>query len=754
VDTDTALSSIRRNAARMVGLWLLVAAVLSTGLPGLFLRLKGGGFEDPTHSAWQVQYQLEERFDAGAADLIVLVDAKGTPGGVDDIELTTVLVTIVAELERDPLVRSVLSPLDGIALLKSRDNNIAAIVVAMRGGDEDKLPRLPALQKQFEAACGDICTIQLSGVQTVNAAVSGVVFEDLLSAELIALPLTLIALVIVFRGIVPALVPVFIAAMSTLLSLGLLSVLSRLMSVSIFAANITTLLAMGLAIDSSLFLVTRYREERRAHTVADAQRRTRRTTGRAVLFSGVVVAASLAGLFAFPQALITSIGLAGLLTAAITTTLAVTLTPALLVLADSRLGSASEEDPETVIATSFLYRLAQQVMAKPAIVAVVTVVGLLAMAVPFARFEGTIPDYTMLPPGHPTKAACATLDAAFTKNLMTPHELIVRFDRPILTGEGALQRLQHLARISDMLQARKDVSTVLSPLSLAPGVSAMTIAEQLSLKKVQESPDLRRALNAFVDNDLYRFTLYPAQPTTNPVTMASVPLLVDAVKAVPVLASDTGTVVVSDVQMGGVPAVIQALKERVRQRVPWMMLVVAVVMGAVLGIAFRSVIVPIKAIVLNALSLTASYGAVVVIFQDGAGAGLLGFTASGTSELLLPVLLFSLCFGLSMDYEVILLARVREEVQRGHDDGTAVARGLALTGKSIGSAALLFCLVVGAFATSRILSMKALGVGLALAVIIDATIVRGLLAPAAMVLLGRRNWWPSDPTKERDRLEP
>ena len=735
-------------------MWVLVAAVLSTGLPGLFLRLKGGGFEDPGHPAWQVQSQLEERFDAGSADLIVLVDAKGAPGGVDDIEITTALVTIVAELERDPLVRSVLSPLDGVALLKSRDNNIGAVVVAMRGGDEDKLPRLPALKIQFEEACGEMCTIQLSGVQTVNAAVSGVVFEDLFSAEMIALPLTLIALVFVFRGIVPALVPVFIAAMSTLLSLGLLSLLTRLMSVSIFAANITTLLAMGLAIDSSLFLVTRYREERRTHGVADAQRRTRRTTGRAVLFSGVVVAASLAGLFAFPQALITSIGLAGLLTAAITTTLAVTLTPALLVLADGGLGNATEEDPEQVISTSFLYRLAGHVMARPALVSVVTIVGLLLMAVPFARFEGTIPDYTMLPDGNPTKEACATVDSAFTKNLMTPHELMVRFDRPILSGDGTLQRLQHLARISDMLAARDDISKVLSPLSLAPGVSAMTMAQQLAQPDIQESPDLRRALNAFVDEDLYRFTLYPAQPTTNPATLASVPVIVAAVKDVPVLASDAGVVVVSDADMGGVPAVVQALKERVRERVPLMMLIVALVMGIVLGVAFRSVIVPIKAIVLNALSLTASYGAVVVIFQDGVGAGLLGFTATGTSELLLPVLLFSLCFGLSMDYEVILLARVREEVQRGHDDGTAVARGLALTGKSIGSAALLFCLVVGAFATSRILSMKALGVGLALAVIIDATIVRGLLAPAAMVLLGRRNWWPSDPTTERDTLEP
>lgn len=749
-EPDSALAAVRRRAAAVAAVWALVGVVLTAGLPGLFLRLQGGGFEDPEAVAWQVLHILEDRFDAGAADLVVIVDALGTPGGIDDIEVTTKLVTIVAELERDPLVRSVLSPLDGVALLKSKDGNHGAIVVAMRGGDEDKMPRLPALTKQFEETCGESCRIQIAGLQASNVAVSEVVFEDLVRAEMLALPMTLIALIVVFRGFVPALLPVIIAALSTLCSLGLLSILSRITSVSIFAANVTTLLAMGLAIDSSLFLVTRYREERRAFDVGVAQQRTKASTGRAVLFSGVVVAASLAGLFAFPQVLITSIGLAGMLTAAVTTTLAVTLTPAMLVLADRYLGTrgaTAERDPEEVIATSWLYRLARQVMKRPALVSAVAVTGLLAMAAPFAHFKGTTPDYTVLPASDPTRTASELLETAFTKNLMTPHDVLVRFDTPVLSGseDEVRARLLHLAKISEAMAARDDVHLVLSPLTLAPNVSAATIATELAKPKTRESPDLRRALNAFVDEDLYRFSVYPEFGVSHPESAASVGPLAETVMAV---AAGDG-VRVLDVRIGGVPAVVQALKDRIRERVPLMLLVVALVMGLTLGIAFRSVIVPIKAIILNALSLTASFGAIVVVFQDGLGADLLMFTPTGTSELLLPVMLFALCFGLSMDYEVILLARVREEVVAGYDDGEAVARGLALTGKSIGSAAVLFCLVVIAFATSRILSMKALGVGLALAVILDATIVRGLLAPAAMVLLGRRNWWPSDPTKER-----
>ncbi|HEY1099727.1 MAG TPA: MMPL family transporter, partial [Myxococcota bacterium] len=631
----------------------------------------------------------------------------------------------------------------------------AAIVVAMRGNDGEKMPRIAALQQSFENACGAVCGIRVAGVQPTNLAISTVIAEDLVRAELLALPLTLFALFFVFRGFVPALLPVFIAALSTLLSMASLSLMSRVIDVSIFAANIVTLLAMGLAIDSSLFLVTRYREERRRHALFEALTRTRRTTGRAVLFSGVVVAASLAGLFAFPQVLITSIGLAGLLTAAVTTALAVTLTPALLVLFDRFLGiddssaDALETDDDAVreaaITSSFLYRLAHKVMEKPAAVAGAVIVGLLIMAAPFKDFVGSIPDWRMLPADHPTRVACQTLDDHFTKNLMTPHEVVVQLDAPVFNDDDN-ERVTLLANISDALAAHPGSGVVLSPLTLARELNATAMAARLAEPRVRENPDLRRALNAFVDGDAWRFTIYPTWPAADPRSRAAV---VDYVRVVKEAAAKAGgEKLVVDVRVGGIAAVVDALESRVVERVPLMILVVVIAMGIVLGAAFRSAVVPLKAIVLNALSLTASYGAVVFVFQDGFGEALLGFQSTGTSELLLPVLLFALCFGLSMDYEVILLARVREEVQRGHSDGEAVARGLALTGKSIGSAALLFCIVVGAFATSRVLSMKALGVGLALAVFIDATVVRGLLAPAAMVLLGKRNWWPSDPAQE------
>jgi RND superfamily putative drug exporter len=281
-----------------------------------------------------------------------------------------------------------------------------------------------------------------------------------------------------------------------------------------------------------------------------------------------------------------------------------------------------------------------------------------------------------------------------------------------------------------------------SPLTLVQGVSASTVATRLAEPSFRNNPDLKRALNAFAQRHRYRFAVYSDYGGADPraVTQAA------AIGALRVEG-------ISDVTVGGVPAVLLALKARVAERAPWMVAVVFVVMAVVLGFAFRSVVVPLKAMALNILSLTASFGAVVWVFQDGRGAALFGFTPTGVSDVVLPVLLFALCFGLSMDYEVLLLARVREEVLRRPDDTReAVARGLAATGRSIGSAALLFCIVVGAFATSRLLSMKALGVGLALAVALDATIVRGVLAPAGLVLLGRWNWWPDVPPRPASSL--
>ncbi|MBM4280548.1 MAG: MMPL family transporter [Deltaproteobacteria bacterium] len=727
---------VRRRSAVVVILWVVFALAAAPLLPGLFLRLKGGGFEDPAMPAWQVLREIEDRFHAGSADVIALVTTLDD-GAFDDVFVTTALVTMVADLERDNRVRGVLSPLDGLDLLSSRDKKAGAVVITLYGEDHDKMKLLPELRMRLESACAGACAVDISGIQPVNLAVSTVVAEDLARAELLALPFTLLVLLLVFRGLRAALIPVAVAGLAGFLSLATLGALTRVVDVSIFAVNITSLLALGLAIDSSLFLVTRFREEAQAPApdpsvaggVEGAVRRTMKTTGRAVAFSGVVVAVSLAGLFVFPQALITSIGLAGLITTTLTLALALTLTPAVLRLWGWHMVPARAEPFEPT--STWLYRTSKVVMRFPVLVAVVTGGALVTMAGPFARFEGSIPDWRQLPEGNTVRRACAALDERFLPNLMTPHEMVVTVDGDALSADN----LQKLARFSDALAAVPGVSRVVSPLTLAQGVSATTVATRLADPAFRDSPDLKRALNAFAQRHRFRFAIYSDYG-------ASDPRAVQQAAALQALRTEG----ITEVTVGGVPAVLLALKQRVAERTPWMIAVVFVVMFVVLGFAFRSVIVPLKAMLLNVLSLTASFGAIVWVFQEGRGADLFHFTPTGVSDVVLPVLLFALCFGLSMDYEVLLLARVREEVLRRPDDTReAVARGLAATGRSIGSAALLFCIVVGAFATSRLLSMKALGVGLALAVALDATIVRGVLAPAGLVLLGRWNWWPDVP---------
>jgi RND superfamily putative drug exporter len=736
---------VRRRAAAIVVAWIVFALCAAPLVPGLFLRLKGGGFEDPAMPAWQVLRELEDRFHAGSADVIAVVHSLDD-GSFDDILVTTALVTMVTDLERDKRVRGVLSPLDGLDLLQSRDKKSGAVVVTLYGEDHDKMKILPELQARFEAACAGACAVESSGIPPVNLAVSTVVAEDLARAEMVALPITLLVLLLVFRGLRAALIPVVVAGLAGFLSLATLGALARVVDVSLFAVNITSLLALGLAIDSSLFLVTRFREEAQAAApdpsiaggVEGAVRRTMQTTGRAVAFSGVVVAVSLAGLFVFPQALITSIGLAGLITTTLTLGLALTLTPAVLRLWGRHMVPKHPEpfDPTT----TWLYRVSKVVMRFPIVVVVVVGGALVAMAGPFARFEGSVPDWRQLPEGNAVRKACAVLDERFLPNLMTPHEVVVSVDGDALSADN----LQKLAAFSDALAKVDGVARVVSPLTLAQGVRATTVATRLADPAFRDNPDLKRALNAFSQRHRFRFAVYSNYSAADP-------RAVHQAAAIEALVSPG----ISDVSVGGVPAVLLALKARVAERAPWMVAVVFVVMAVVLGFAFRSVVVPIKAMVLNILSLTASFGAIVWVFQEGRGADVFGFTPTGVSDVVLPELLFALCFGLSMDYEVLLLARVREEVMRRPDDTReAVARGLAATGRSIGSAALLFCIVVGAFALSRLLSMKALGVGLALAVALDATIVRGVLAPAGLVLLGRWNWWPDMPPLSSSSSEP
>jgi uncharacterized membrane protein YdfJ with MMPL/SSD domain len=507
-----------------------------------------------------------------------------------------------------------------------------------------------------------------------------------------------------------------------------LRVIVTVTDVSVFAVNTVTLLGLGLAVDYSLFLVNRFREELPDRGVEGAIVRTIETTGRAVAFSGVTVAASLCGLFVFKQMMLRSLGVGGITVVLGSVVLALTLVPALLAVIGERIdawrvpflrfdeGGRRKED--------LWYRAALAAMRRPVFVVVVAPALLLLLALPFARFDSTLVDWRVLPAGDSVRVANQILDAEFVPNQSTPQLVLVTMTGDVMTRPN----LERLAALSERLSKVPGVSRIDSVFTLIPGVPTAAVIDGL-LNRDRSNAHNEATLATYVKGSWMRFSLLSQWPFYDARSL-------EQVRALRSLSSPD-----MRVQVAGYAAALVDLKAAVREHAPWMVLSVLAVMFVILFFAFGSIILPIKAMVVNSLSLTASFGAIVWIFQDGRLQSLLGYTSLGFTDITLPLVMFAVVFGLSMDYEVFLLARVREEYLHSGNNSDAVAIGVARTGRLLTIAAALFVVVVAAFSTSHVLLIKALGVGIALAIFLDVTIVRMLLVPATMHLLGRWNWY-------------
>lgn len=735
--------------------WLIALVYLALVGPaiwlstGLFERLVGGGFEDRSSESYAVYAGLEEQIKVGGADLLALYTA---PEGstVDDIEGYTAALEALARIEKDPGVVSTASWYTTQApQLINKDKSRTFVLIALRGDDGVKAATMKRLTPLMEAPP---LTLQLGGVIPVNAAVTETIASDLQRAEAIAFPITAFLLLLFFGSGASASLPLALGALSIAMALAALRILTHVTPVSVFAVNLVTLLGLGLAIDYSLFMVNRYREElqkRRAdpssiptgttvtkpsdlENVEAAVVHTVSTTGRAVAFSGITVAASLCGLFAFPQMFLRSMAIGGIIVALGAVALAVTLLPALLAIFGMRINAlkvpgmrTDVKDPEK----SFWFRVALVVMKRPVLVAVAVAVPLILVGTPFLRFNPSFPDYRVLPPDMPAFIANDILDKEFQGKQISPVDVLV------VTPTRALDRenLEKLYELSQRMEKLPNVTQVSGLFTLIPDVPKDVLLDKLSLPKDKQDPQAQMGIDAFSNGNYFRFALLLDSPLNDPKSIA----LVREIRSWEVEGLDIKT--------GGPTAFLIDLKDTLVDKSPTMILIVCVVMFVVLFLVFGSVTLPIKAMIMNALSLTASFGAIVWVFQDGRFANILHYVPLGISDCTAPLLMFSIVFGLSMDYEVLLLSRIREEYVRGGDNEKAVAYGLARTGSLITRAALLLFVVIVAFGTSHIIFMKSLGLGMALAILLDATIVRGLLVPALMKLMGKWNWWAPAP---------
>jgi RND superfamily putative drug exporter len=647
----------------------LVAAVFGGPVAGLLGGGDGSDFNDPEAESLVAAERIDRLRGVEAYPrVVVLVRAGGTP-------VAQVRRTVAAE--------------DGVAettVLRGRDGQSSAVAATMRDGtDAEEVGE--RLEDRFEGARG----VFVGGSAVAGPAVGDQVSEDLARAEMLAFPLLFLLSLWVFRGVVAALLPLFVGVLTifgTFLGLRLVNAVEPL---SIFALNLAIALGLGLAIDYSLFVVSRYREERRRDAGA-AMRRTLATAGRTVLFSSATVAVALMALLVFPQRFLYSMGISGAIAALLAGLVAVTALPALLAALGPRVDALAlprwRREPEQ----GFWYRLSHAVMRRPLAVALVTTAVLVLAGLPALRLTFTGVDASVLPDASAARQVDDALRTEFPPSPTAP---------VTATIEAPASERAEVERYAAWLGERPGVAEVQPPQAL-DGVWVVS-----------------------------------AVPAGGELDDASLDLVRDA-RAGPAP---------GPVQVSGRSAEFVDQQESLAARLPVGLAILAATTFTILFVLTGSVILPLKSLVMNLLSLSAAFGLLVLIFQDGRFESLLAYDSQGALEATQPVLLFAVAFALSTDYGVFLLTRIKEAHDSGLPNEEAVAVGLQRTGRIVTAAALLLSVALGAFATSEIIFIKQVGLGTVFAVLIDATIIRALLVPALMALLGEWNWWAPRPLK-------
>jgi RND superfamily putative drug exporter len=727
--------------------WLVLAAgvlfMVLGGLygPGVFGQLKNGGFADPASESTQVQELLRDHLGRPAGSLVVLFTAPaGSDLTVDSPTYRAAVETTLARIAGQEGVESIASFYTvGAPQLVSTDRRSTFAAVGVRGDEGEQEEHFAHLRPLLTS---DTLQVRLGGSIAVGAEMNAQVERDIARAETFTFPILAILLLIVFGSAVAAGLPLLVGALSILGAFLVVRLIAGVTDVSIFAVNIITILGLGLGVDYSLFVISRFREEleRQEGDVAGALRRTMQTAGRTVIFSGLTVALSLLGLLVFPFMFLRSMGLGAAAAVLVAMLTSITLLPAILALLGRRINAlsltrlfrrnSSIVNRHSSFESGFWYRTTRLVMRRPGIVLAATLIPLLLAGTPFLRAQFAIPDYRSLPAGAESRLVSEVLVRDFPRNETTPVEIVVR-------TSGAATDPVNIGTLYDYtrrLAAVPGVRRVDSLATLDPNLDRAAYQALYTPAGLAAQPQAAQLAARLASGEYTLVTiLYDADPLSD----AAQRLVTDLRAVTPPVGLTA--------QVGGVPAQLVDFLASLGGAIPGALALIAVVIFGLLFLMLGSIVVPLKAILLNILSLSASFGALVWIFQDGNLSGLLNFTPTGALDGTQPVLIFAIAFGLSMDYEVFLLSRIKEAYDRTGDMANAVATGVQRTGSIITSAALLLFVVIAAFASGEITFIKQIGVGLGLAIIVDATVVRMFLVPATMRLMGEYNWWAPRP---------
>lgn len=694
-------------------MFLIVASVFGTGAFGV---LKTEGFDDPSSESVKAGELLEENFGGGEPNVVLVLRTEGQ--NVDNADLVLQGQALTDRLASVQGVDQVLSYWSsGNAPSLRGANGDTALILAQLDGDEEFVDQqLTLIREQFTGTQGSF-ELLLGGSDAVFADIGSSIETDLLRAELIAIPLTLILLLFVFRSLVAALLPLFVGVIAIFGTLLSLFVIGSITDVSIYAINLTTALGLGLSIDYSLFVVSRFREELQSgRSIEESVVRSIETAGKTILISALTVAASLSALLVFPLYFLRSFAYAGIAVVLLALAGSILALPALLATLGYRVNALriGTRRIERAESDGAWHRIATLVMRRPIPIATAGIIVLVLLGIPFLHANFGIPDDRVLPTSAQSRQASEILRAEFSGNSAEGFGVV-------LTGSGA-ERLDEISEIATEISSLNGVDRVESASGTFAGGMFQTANES-------DSRFLPKN-----ENSITWMSVIPDFPIASPQGEK----LVEEIRNLnlPVDAAVTG-------QAAG----LVDSKAAIRQSLPWALTIIVVATFSLLFLMAGSLLVPLKALVLNFLSLTATFGAMVWIFQDGNLSDFLGFTATGTIDISMPILMFCIAFGLSMDYEVFLLSRIKEEYDRVGDNESSVALGLERTGRIITAAALLLSITFFAFGTSEVSFIKMFGIGLGLAVLMDATIVRAFLVPAFMKLAGNANWWAPRPLR-------
>ena len=650
------------------------------------------GFDDPGSESERGETFLEQKTDVNPN--IALVAIVRTRGDVPTSGVAREAVRrVAATIARDPAVaRTVTYETTRDPAFVSKTGRATYVLGYFRAvRDPEWAEASRRLRSQF-AGRRDVI---VGGPFVAYEEIEEVVAEDLARAELIAFPIVFLLALWVFRGLVAALLPPLVGGLTVVLTFAGMRALAEITDLSIFALNLVTGLGLGLAIDWSLLVVSRFREELRERDRADAVWRTVVTAGRTVVFSALISACALASLLVFPQRFLRSMGLGGMLVALVGGIVSLVVLPAVLMLLGPRVNSLAprrwQRKAAGPVHRGGWYRIARFVMRYPGRIAAVTAAFLLALGLPFRGIEFTTADARVLPASSAARAADDVLRREFDVGRFSP--VFIAIDGATaaeVTGyAAAVARLPHVAGVSQ-------------PQQVAPAAWRVDVLSE-SDYLTDESQQLVRAIR-------------------------DVPTPFDAL-------------------VSGDAAWFVDQKQAIASNLASCLAILAITTLVLLFLMTGSVVLAVKSVVMNALTISAAFGVLVFVFQEGRLEGLLDYESRGGLDFSQPILLAAIAFGLSTDYGVFMLSRIKEAHDAGADNAEAVATGLERTGRIVTAAALLFCVAIGAFATSEIIFIKEVGVGTALAVIIDATIIRALLVPSLMALLGRRNWWAPRPLR-------